>query len=146
MLSLSKIKPAQGSSKNRKRVGRGNASGHGTYSTKGQKGQKSRSGVTGLKRLGMRQVLLRTPKKRGFTSMYEKPASITFTMINKVYRDGETISIATLKAKDLIQKNVDEAKILSTGELKIKNLSVNGVKISQGALSQIEKNGGKMVA
>jgi large subunit ribosomal protein L15 len=55
MLTLNSIKKAKGSAKGRKRVGRGNASGHGTYSTRGLKGQKSRSGVSGLKRLGMKQ-------------------------------------------------------------------------------------------
>ena len=64
-LSLHTIKKPKANSKKRKRIGRGNASGHGTYAGKGQKGQNARSGVSGLKRKGMKQVLLRTPKKRG---------------------------------------------------------------------------------
>lgn len=146
MLSLSKLSPAKGSAKKRKRVGRGNASGHGTYSTRGMKGQKSRSGVTGLKRLGMRQVLLRTPKARGFKSLDEKAISITFNHINKSYKDGETVNVRTLHAKGLLENKKETAKILNTGELKIKNLSIDGVKASKQALLQIEKNGGKMVA
>jgi len=73
-LQAQQLKPATGSTKKRKRVGRGNSSGHGTYSTRGLKGQKSRSGVSGLKRLGMRQVLLRTPKYKGFKSKLVKCA------------------------------------------------------------------------
>jgi large subunit ribosomal protein L15 len=71
-LSIHTIKPAKGATKKRKRIGRGNAAGKGTYAGKGLKGQNSRSGVSNLKRLGMKQVLLRTPKKRGLIHQNQK--------------------------------------------------------------------------
>jgi len=68
MITLDNLKPNKGAKKNRKRVGRGNASGSGNYSGKGMKGQKSRSGVTNLKRIGLKATLFSIPKKRGFKS------------------------------------------------------------------------------
>jgi len=101
-LSLHTIKPAKGSTKKRKRVGRGNASGHGTYSTRGIKGQKARSGVSNLKRLGMKMTLMRTPKKRGFKSLKPKDQVLNLTDINKNFKDGDTINPKILLKKGLI--------------------------------------------
>ena len=61
-LTLHTIQKNKKAYKIKKRLGRGNSSGDGNYSGKGMKGQRSRSGVSNLKRLGMKQVLLRTPK------------------------------------------------------------------------------------
>ena len=88
MLSLHTIKPNKGETKKRKRVGRGNASGHGTYSGRGQKGQRSRSGgKSGLKRKGMKQILLQTPKLRGFKSDKPKNQVINLVDINKNFKE-----------------------------------------------------------
>ena len=86
-LSLHTIKPSKGAAKKRKRVGRGNASGHGTYSTRGLKGQKSRSGVSGLKRLGLKMTLSRIPKKRGFKSPKAKNQVVNLTDINENFKE-----------------------------------------------------------
>jgi large subunit ribosomal protein L15 len=132
-LGLNTIKPNLGAAKKKKRVGRGNSSGHGTYSGRGFKGQKSRSGVSGLKRLGMRQVLLRTPKKRGFRSEYPKDQVVNIEAINREYKDGDRITVATLYKKGLVADPNLSAKILGPGELKLKNLVVSKIKINMSA-------------
>ena len=140
---LHTIKPAAGATKKRKRVGRGNSSGHGTYSTRGLKGQKSRSGVTNLKRLGMKQMLLRTPKKRGFKSPKPKYQEVKLSAITRAFKDGDVVSPKSLLAKKLIDNTDNGVKILGGTELKLKNLRFESVKITAGAKEQIEKNGGQ---
>jgi large subunit ribosomal protein L15 len=144
MLSLSSLKPKQGSQKTRKRVGRGNASGHGTYATRGLKGQNSRSGVSGLKRLGMKPMLLGIPKKRGFTSLAPKAKAVNLFALSKVYKDNEVVSRATLIKKGLIEDAKLPVKILGQGTLTIKGLTFEKVGVSQSAREQIEKLGGKI--
>ena len=141
VLEAHQLKPAKGATKKRKRVGRGNSSGHGTYSTRGMKGQKSRSGVSGLKRLGMRQVLLRTPKLRGFKSLQPKDQVVNFTLLNKYFHDGDIVSPQTLLAKKLIKTAKQNVKILGNGELKLKKLQFKDVKISNSASEKIKNNG-----
>jgi large subunit ribosomal protein L15 len=143
-LYIHTIKPAAGATKKRKRVGRGNASGHGTYSTRGLKGQKSRSGVTNLKRLGMKQMLLRTPKKRGFRSDKPKAQVVNFFLLNKNFKDGDNISPKSLFAKKLIGSASLEVKILSGGNLNLHKLNFKNVKVSSAAKAQIEKSGGQV--
>ena len=130
-LSLHTIKPAKGSVKKKKRVGRGNASGHGTYSTRGLKGQKSRAGVSNLKRLGMKMTLMRTPKKRGFKSLKPKDQVLNLTDINENFKDGDAINPKILLKKGLVDNIKIEIKILGNGELKLKNLKFKGVKMSE---------------
>jgi large subunit ribosomal protein L15 len=91
-LSLSNLKKSKLAFKKRKRVGRGNASGHGTYSTRGLKGQKSRSGVSGLKRLGMKKQLLAVPKRRGFVSRHPKAQPVSLLALTKAFKDGALIN------------------------------------------------------
>ncbi len=137
-LSLNTVKPNKRATKKRKRVGRGNASGHGTYSGRGLKGQKSRSGVSGLKRLGMKQVLLRTPKKRGFKSLKPKNQTVNLRLIDKYYRDNDTIDPKALLAKKLINTLKTGVKILGNEELKLKGLKFINVKMSESVKKQIK--------
>jgi len=143
-LSLSNIK-GNYKAKSRKRVGRGNASGHGTYSTRGLKGQKSRSGVSGLKRLGMRKQLLAVPKKRGFRSYQTKNEVVDFDAITKAFADGALINPKTLLKAGLIQHH-DGVKILARGELKRKNLSFKNVSVSKVAEEKIKASGSTLVS
>lgn len=138
-LSLSNLQGVK-KNKNRKRVGRGNSSGHGTYSTRGLKGQKSRSGVSGLKRLGMKKQLLSIPKKRGFTSFHAKSEVVTLHQLNSAFKDGAQLTTQSLQRAGLIKGK--RAKLLAQGTLTLKNLSVKGLDMSVGAQAQIEKNGG----
>ncbi|MCK5415962.1 50S ribosomal protein L15 [Candidatus Parcubacteria bacterium] len=142
-LSLNTIKPAEGSTKNRKRIGRGNASGTGTYAGKGQKGQKCRSGVSNLKRLGMKQVLLRTPKHRGFKSFHPKNQVVSFESLNEVYKDKEEVNPETLFEKKVVSTLKAPVKILDNGDLKVKDLKFKNIKASKSAFEKIKKAGGK---
>lgn len=137
MLSINNIKSAPGSKKSRKRIGRGNASGHGTYSGKGQKGQKSRSGVSNLKRLGMKQQLLQTPKLRGFKSAKPKNQVLSVEIINQNYKDKEIVSPETLFKKKLIKKIDKPVKVLGKEKLKVK-VEFDKVLLNQSLKDQIK--------
>ena len=130
MLSLNTLKKAKGSAKKIKRVGRGNASGHGTYSTRGLKGQKSRSGVSNLKRLGMRKQLLAIPKVRGFKSLKPKNQIVSVKAINANFKDGENVNPETLLEKKLISTLNNPVKILGKEKLTVK---VNFEKVLRSA-------------
>lgn len=145
MLSLDKIKPGKGATKKKKRVGRGNASGHGTYSTRGLKGQKSRSGVSNLKRLGMRSMLLNLPKSRGFKSDKPKNQVINLMDLNKFFKDGADVNPNSLKKVGLIDDLKKPVKILGKGELNVKNLQFSHVKMSETVKDSITKTGSKIV-
>jgi large subunit ribosomal protein L15 len=139
-LTLHTIKPAKDATKKRKRVGRGNASGHGTYSTRGLKGQRSRSGgKKGLRRLGMKTIIQNIPKKRGFKSQQVKNQVININELNQHFSDGQLVSPASLLKAGLIDTIKAPVKILGDGELRIKNLEFSGVKMSQSAREQTEK-------
>jgi len=137
MLSLNTIRKGKGTAKGRKRVGRGNASGHGTYSTRGLKGQKSRSGVSGLKRLGMRQQLLQTPKSRGFKSLNPKNQVVSIKAINKNFKDGEKVNPTSLFEKKLVPSANMPVKILGKEKLTVK-VVFEGVKMSANLEGQIK--------
>lgn len=141
-LSLHTIKKASGTTKQRKRIGRGNASGTGTYSGKGLKGQKSRAGVSNLKRLGMRQTLLRTPKARGFRSLKPKDQVINIIDINKFFKENEAVNPKTLLKKGLIDNTELVVKLLGKGELTVKGLQFTEIKASETVKTQITKLGG----
>jgi len=136
MLSLNTITKTKGSAKKNKRVGRGNASGHGTYSTRGLKGQKSRSGVSGLKRLGMKKQLLKIPKSRGFRSLQAKNQVVSIKAINKHFKDGELVNPMALFAKKLISSSSLPVKILGKEKLTVK-VKFEKIKMSEAVKSQI---------
>jgi len=144
-LSLHTIKPARGSARNKKRIGRGNASGHGSYSTRGQKGQRSRSGGRNkLKRLGFKQILAATPKNRGFKSAKPKDQVVNLKDLNSNFAAGAKINSASLLKAGLVQTVQGKIKILGQGKLTLKNLEFEGVKLSDSAKLQIEKMSGKI--
>jgi large subunit ribosomal protein L15 len=136
MLSLNTIKKAKGSSQKKKRVGRGNASGHGTYSTRGLKGQKSRSGVSNLKRLGMKKQLLKIPKVRGFRSLQAKNQVVSVKAINTNFKDNEVVSPVSLFEKKLISSATEPVKILGKEKLTVK-VKFEHIKMSEGLKSQL---------
>ena len=145
-LSLSTIKPARGSARSKKRIGRGDASGHGSYSTRGIKGQRSRSGGRNkLKRLGFKQIMVSTPKNRGFKSAKPKNQVVNLKDLNENFSAGAKINAASLVKAGLVQTTQKNVKILGQGQLILKNLEFSGVKVSDSAKLQIEKMGGKMV-
>lgn len=145
MIDLKTLKPAAGAKKKAKRVGRGNASGHGTYSTRGLKGQKSRTGVKRekLKRLGMRSMLLGLPKNRGFVSAKPKDQAVNLADLNKFKANALVDPISLAKA-GLIGDAKQTVKILGRGELKAQGLRFAKVKMSESAKQAIEAAGGKI--
>ncbi len=145
MLTLHTLKPAKGSKKKRKRVGRGNASGHGTYSTRGQKGQRSRSGGRNkLKIKGLKSLLQSIPKQRGFHSLYPKLAVVNLKDLEKSFNEGELITPKKLETKGLIRTAKNGVKILSDGVL-TKKFRVQADSFSKGAEEKIKKAGGEAI-
>ncbi|NCB20718.1 MAG: 50S ribosomal protein L15 [Clostridia bacterium] len=136
MFSLNNIKRASGATKKKKRIGRGDASGHGTYSTKGIKGQKARSGVSNLKRLGMRRQLLQTPKLRGFKSLQAKNQLISVSVLNANFKDGEIVNPQVLFDRGLIKNVSDSVKILGKEKLTVK-VKLEKLKMSKSVREQI---------
>jgi len=138
------IKPAKGSKRKSKRVGRGNASGKGNYSARGMKGQRSRSGgKSGLKIKGAKSIIQSTPKLRGFKSLATKPATIILGNIEKKFADGEVVSMVTLKEKRLINKTVKSAKVVLRGEL-TKKIILDGVGFTKSVGEKIKAVGGEI--
>ncbi len=137
-IALSTIKKSKGALKKKKIVGRGNSSGHGTYSTKGMKGQRARAGVSNLKRLGMKKQLLQIPKNRGFKSLYPKNTAISIATINKNFKDNEKVNPQTLLEKGLIRDIKNPIKILGKDHLTVKGLEFSGVKMSESVKNQLK--------
>ena len=143
-MKLNTLKPAEGSIKNSKRIGRGQGSGRGGTSTRGHNGAKSRSGYSrkaGFE--GGQMPLQRRVPKFGFTS----PNRVEYKAINLdalqalAEKTGESaITAETLIANGLAGKN-DLIKVLGRGELKSK-VDVTAHKFSATALAAIEKAGG----
>ncbi|MFW5888194.1 MAG: 50S ribosomal protein L15 [Patescibacteria group bacterium] len=129
----------------KKRLGRGDSSGSGNYSGRGQKGQKSRSGASGLKRVGMKQLISQTPKLRGFKSQKEKNQPVNPEAINNNFKEKGEVTPKTLAEAGLVNIKKGPVKILGDGELTVKNLTFSGVKVSKAAREEIEKKGGKIL-
>ncbi|MFA4830941.1 MAG: 50S ribosomal protein L15 [Patescibacteria group bacterium] len=141
-LAPNTIKPARGSQKKSKRVGRGNASGKGTYAARGLKGQKARSGGKGgLKRLGFKQSLQKVPKLRGFNSLYPKKGVVTLATLERVCSEEEKVTPVLLAKKGVVRSSLNGVKIVASGELK-KKLEIRHCIASKKAIELIEKAGG----
>ena len=141
-MELNTIKPAAGSSKNRKRIGRGTGSGHGKTATKGHKGQKARSGGSikpGFE--GGQMPMHRRLPKRGFTPLTRK----VFCLVNlgqlDVFEAGSVVDIEALQQSGLVSNVKDGVKVLATGEL-TKALTVKAHKFSATAREKIAAAGG----
>ncbi|MBI4837491.1 MAG: 50S ribosomal protein L15 [Candidatus Portnoybacteria bacterium] len=131
--------------KSRKRVGRGGK--RGTYSGKGMKGQKSRSGAK--IRPAWRDFVKKLPKQRGFKfkPINAKPVIINIVDIEKNFRDGDRISPQDLLSKGLIVKQngrIPRVKILGKGEIE-KKVTIKDCFVSASAKEKIEKAGGNIM-
>ena len=143
-LAAHTIKSANGSRRGVKRRGRGNASGHGNYSCRGGKGQTARSGgQRGLRLKAFKNLMQQTPKLRGFKSMYFKPTVVRLTDLEKNFTAGAPVTLAILKEKKVIGKNIDCVKIVNTGEI-TKAMNLTGIEVTAGAKAKIEKAGGSV--
>ena len=153
-LSLSNPKPASGR-KPRKRVGRGQGSGHGRYCGRGVKGQKSRSGSHKLPagfEGGQMPIHMRLPKLRGSTSKDALPVgphrtstqAVNVRELQRVFGDGDEVTLDAMVEKGLVKHLRVDVKILGDGELS-KQLSVTAHRFSDSARLKIEAAGGSVV-
>ena len=143
-MKLSELRTVPGSRKNRKRIGRGNGSGTGKTSGRGQKGQKSRSGGNPHPWFeGGQMPLYRRLPKRGFTNIFRKE----YEIVNLAQLAGlemkNPITPEIMKEKGMIRK-IGSVKILGNGELS-GAVTVHAQKFSRSAVNKIEKSGGKVV-
>ncbi len=135
MISLNNLKSS--SNKNKKRVGRGGK--RGTYSGRGLKGQRARSGGrSGLKRLALKPLMSQTHKLKGFKSIKNKPETVNLSVIQKYYNDGEVVSPKTLHKKGLIRTARYGVKILGLGKL-TKKVTIKDCKTSKKVDEVINK-------
>ncbi len=143
-MELNTLSPAPGSTKGRKRVGRGIGSGWGKTCGGGHKGQKSRSG--GSVRPGFeggQLPLQRRLPKFGFSSRVGRlTAEVRTAELNAV--NGDTITIDTLKQANLVARNIKRVKIMLSGDV-TRALNVEGLRVTKGARQAIEAAGGKII-
>jgi len=140
------IKPAAGSRKDRKRVGRGDGSGNGTYSGRGCKGQKSRSGCKirpGFEG-GQLPIIKRLPRKRGFTSMFRKEYSIVKLGALSMFEADSEVTPEILLDAGILKSLKLPVKILADGDIK-HPLTVKADKFTAAAKAKLEAAGGKAV-
>ena len=143
-MKLHELKPAAGSKKAPKRVGRGTGSGLGRNAGKGEKGQNARSG--GGVRPGFeggQLPLFRRLSKRGFNNYEFRTvySTVNVSDLNR-FEDGTVVDLALLKEVGLIKKELDGVKVLGNGDL-TKKLTVKANNFSKTAKEKIENIGGK---
>ena len=140
---LNTLKPAAGSKKSRKRVGRGIGSGSGKTCGRGHKGQKSRSG--GFHKVGFeggQMPLQRRLPKRGFASRVARySAEVRLYQLASVKED--VIDLDVLKAAGVVSRDAKKAKVINTGEID-RAITLRGVGATKGAQAAIEAAGGKV--
>ncbi|KJR98654.1 MAG: 50S ribosomal protein L15 [Desulfobulbaceae bacterium BRH_c16a] len=144
MITLANLAPQPGSTKQRKRVGRGPGSGHGKTAGRGHKGFKARSG-SGVKPgfEGGQMPLQRRIPKRGFTNIFKKEyALVSLSQLDSIV-DADVITVETLVASGVVKKGM-AVKVLANGEI-TKAIKIQVEKISASAKSKIEAAGGSVV-
>ena len=138
------LKPPLGAKQNRKRIGRGDGSGHGTYSGRGCKGQKARSG--GGVRLGFEggqlPLIKRLPQKRGFTNIFKTEYNIVNVGKLAIFSPGTDVTPKELLQARLISTPDRPTKILGQGDIR-HPLLISANKFSSSAEKKILAAGGK---
>ena len=143
-MKQNELSPAPGSKHKRKRVGRGDGSGHGTTSGRGNKGQKSRSGGGVSPRFegGQNPLMKRLPRKRGFTNIFRiEYAAVNLDRLDVFGEDNE-VTPEKLVAAGIVRSLGKPIKVLGNGEVKGR-LTVKVNKFSQAARRKIEAAGGR---
>lgn len=144
-MRLNTLSPGEGATHAPKRVGRGIGSGLGKTCGRGHKGQKSRSGGSvkpGFE--GGQMPLQRRLPKFGFTS--RKAAFVAEVRLNELAKvEADVIDLAALKAADIVNDSMKEAKVILSGEI-TKAVTVKGMRVTKGAQAAIEAAGGKVEA
>lgn len=147
-MELKDLKPAEGSKRNRKRVGRGPASGNGKTAGRGMNGQKSRAG--GGKGAGFEggqtPLARRLPKLPGFRNFNRvEYVPVNVYRLDAKFNAGDLVDADTLYAAGIIKNTTDPIKVLGDGEI-TKALTVRVDKVSASARAKIEAVGGKVEA
>ncbi len=143
-LELHNLKSDKGSRRSKKRVGRGNASGHGTTATRGTKGQRARQGGRrGLIQLGVKHFVTRLPKVRGFQSFKNKPQVVMLTSLEKI-SEGTIITAKLLVNEGLISNAILPVKIIGKSNKLPAKLVFKVQAVTAGARSSIESAGGSI--
>ena len=144
-MDLSSLRAPAGATKKRKRVGRGDASGHGGTSGKGDKGQNARSG--GYTRDGVEgghMPMARRLPKRGFRNPFrEKFVAVNLTDLCRKFTKGAVIDEAALLASGIVKKKGESIKILAKGNIDFP-LTIKIAKMSQAAKAKITAAGGSI--
>lgn len=142
-MKLNTLKPAEGSTHNRKRVGRGIGSGFGKTAGRGHKGQKSRSG--GFNKVGFeggQMPLQRRLPKIGFSSRIGRvSAEVRLSELDKV--EGDVVDVASLKAAGVVNQGILRAKVILSGKVS-KAVTLKGVGATKGAKEAIVAAGGSV--
>lgn len=138
------LSPSPGSRRARKRVGRGNSSGHGTYSGRGVKGQKSRSGDKRRPGFegGQLPLIKRLPQKRGFVNIFRTEHSIVNIDKLNIFEPGSEVTPEKLVAAGVVKSPRLPIKILANGDIN-RPLVIKANKFSAAAKAKIEAAGGK---
>ena len=137
------LSPATGARRKSKRVGRGDGSGHGTYSGRGCKGQKSRAGFSmrpGFEG-GQLPLIKRLPRKRGFVNIFRVEYSVVNVRELAVFQPGSEVDPEILVSAGLVKSLRQPVKILAEGDI-THSLSVKAHKFSTAAKAKIEAAGG----
>ena len=144
-MRLNNLKPAAGSKRKRRRVGRGASAGQGKTSGRGVKGQRARKGgyhKTGFE--GGQMPLQRRMPKVGFRSaMKRSRAEVRLDELNKI--TGDVVDLAALKAADVIPLFAVQAKVVLSGKI-TRKFNLQGVLATKGAQAAIEAAGGTVAA
>ena len=144
-MNLGTLRPPEGSRKKKKRVGRGDGSGHGGTAGKGAKGQNARSGHSVRPNFeGGQMPLTRRLPKRGFKNPMRRIIAIVNIEQLKGFAQGALVDRDTLTAVGLVSGRVDGVKVLGNGEIKFP-LSLKVDRVSRGAREKIEAAGGTIV-
>ena len=139
------LKTSSGGRRNRRRVGRGNGSGKGTYSTRGIKGQKSRSGggVRPGFEGGQLPLIKRMPHLRGFTNIFKVEYAIVNVGQLTVFEPGTEINPLLLAQIGIIKNTKRPVKILGQGEID-RPVKITAHQFSQSAEAKIQAVGGEV--
>ncbi|RJQ35589.1 50S ribosomal protein L15 [Candidatus Parcubacteria bacterium] len=145
MLTLHNLENNKEAIHRRKRIGRGDGSGMGSYSTRGLKGQKARSGgKSGLAVKAIKGYLLRIPKIRGFKSLNSKMAVINVCDLDNNFKENQTVTAREMLKAGLIVTIENGVKVLSNGTVS-KKFIVEANAFSKEAEAKITKAGGQAV-
>jgi len=149
-MSLDKLSPAKGSIRNRKRIGRGNATGQGRTAGKGHNGYKSRSGASNRFHFegGQTPMARRIPKRGLGTGKFnhmQKKSLVQIINLNTIEKLGlDKVDVNVLVESGIIKKANNPVKVLGNGDI-TKAVEISADMFSKSAIEKIEKAGGKVI-